>query len=443
MQIQRSPTVYVVCIVGSGAGGGMAAKVLTEAGADVVMLEAGVMWDTARDSKMYAWSYDSRYLWTRGSRAFSTNGVGGTDPGVWEVVPPRAVYVLPEEVRVLSCRADGQQLAAYSTIWDTVRQGNTIVLRRSPLEVPGSFALFCDGGSLWARSESYRFKKKPPTNPGIKDHPLELWQVAPERRHLSWWPEGEDENEADALGFSKDGKHLLAFRSRWPDVVFGIELWDLQAEKLVAKWPVPNLTSVYGQPVFSRDGKLVAVGGDLSVSVQHVDPTLFIWRVPEGELIARLQQGSEEYREFFKPKEGGRVPQGPMRAIAFSADGAKVFVGLTEGVGIVHVKSGTLHDYWQEPGETRTAQELVHVSSLALTPDGGMLATGSNKGTICLRETSTGHLFGRWRAHDAPVTALTFSPDGNTLVSGSRNGEIKLWSIPFIRENLTALGFEW
>ena len=37
----------------------MAAKVLTEAGADVVMLEAGIMWDAARDSKMLAWSYDS------------------------------------------------------------------------------------------------------------------------------------------------------------------------------------------------------------------------------------------------------------------------------------------------------------------------------------------------------------------------------------------------
>ena len=37
----------------------MAAKVLTEAGADVLMLEAGVMFDTARDSKMFAWSYDS------------------------------------------------------------------------------------------------------------------------------------------------------------------------------------------------------------------------------------------------------------------------------------------------------------------------------------------------------------------------------------------------
>jgi len=59
MQILESPKTYDVCIVGSGAGGGMAAKVLTEGGAEVAMLEAGAWWDTEKDSRMLAWSYDS------------------------------------------------------------------------------------------------------------------------------------------------------------------------------------------------------------------------------------------------------------------------------------------------------------------------------------------------------------------------------------------------
>jgi choline dehydrogenase-like flavoprotein len=59
MQIIRTPQTYDVCVVGSGAGGGMAAHVLTQAGAKVVMLEAGPQWDSATDSAMMKWPYDS------------------------------------------------------------------------------------------------------------------------------------------------------------------------------------------------------------------------------------------------------------------------------------------------------------------------------------------------------------------------------------------------
>jgi choline dehydrogenase-like flavoprotein len=58
LQINPVRKVYDVCIIGSGAGGGTAAKVLTEGGLNVVMIEAGPRLVPVRDFKEHVWPYD-------------------------------------------------------------------------------------------------------------------------------------------------------------------------------------------------------------------------------------------------------------------------------------------------------------------------------------------------------------------------------------------------
>jgi choline dehydrogenase-like flavoprotein len=59
VNIQPRRLIYDVAIIGSGAGGGMAAYSLTKAGASVVLLEAGPYWNAIADGAMLKWPYES------------------------------------------------------------------------------------------------------------------------------------------------------------------------------------------------------------------------------------------------------------------------------------------------------------------------------------------------------------------------------------------------
>ncbi len=76
-------TPYDVCIVGSGAGGGMAAWALTRAGARVVLLEAGPAWYASKQSTMLVPSYGT----PRRGRSTTTRPFGEHDAcdGGWEI----------------------------------------------------------------------------------------------------------------------------------------------------------------------------------------------------------------------------------------------------------------------------------------------------------------------------------------------------------------------
>lgn len=80
---QQQATTYDVCIVGSGAGGGMAAYALTQAGARVVMLEAGGEWWATEDSTMLLPNYATQ----RRGRATRLRPFGEHDAcdGGWEI----------------------------------------------------------------------------------------------------------------------------------------------------------------------------------------------------------------------------------------------------------------------------------------------------------------------------------------------------------------------
>ena len=57
LQVSPRRKVYDVCIIGSGAGGGTAAKVLTEGGLSAVMLEAGPRLNPVKDFKEHVWPF--------------------------------------------------------------------------------------------------------------------------------------------------------------------------------------------------------------------------------------------------------------------------------------------------------------------------------------------------------------------------------------------------
>jgi choline dehydrogenase-like flavoprotein len=84
VQIQKAPLVYDVVIVGSGAGGGMAAYQLAKAGAKVALLEAGGYFDPA-DPKYITqlkWPYESPRRGASTTRAFGDFDAAW---GGWEI----------------------------------------------------------------------------------------------------------------------------------------------------------------------------------------------------------------------------------------------------------------------------------------------------------------------------------------------------------------------
>src|SRR5262249_43662290 len=74
-------------------------------------------------------------------------------------------------------------------------------------------------------------------------------------------------------------------------------------------------------------------------------------------------------------------------------------------------------------------KQEVGVWSIAISPDGRMLATGMQSGEIKLWEIASGKERTVLRKHNHGVVSLAFSPDGQVLASGGRDKAVKLWDL--------------
>jgi COMPASS component SWD3 len=69
------------------------------------------------------------------------------------------------------------------------------------------------------------------------------------------------------------------------------------------------------------------------------------------------------------------------------------------------------------------------INSLAISPDGQLLVSGSEDTTIKLWDIERGECLATLERHEAGVKSVAISPDGQLLVSGSADNTIKLWQL--------------
>lgn len=119
--------------------------------------------------------------------------------------------------------------------------------------------------------------------------------------------------------------------------------------------------------------------------------------------------------------------KGKVNAVTFSPDGATVYAAGGEA-GIV----GVVKSWKTADGAALQSFEghLDAAYSLAVSPDGKMIATGAYDQKICLWDAATGKEIALLKGHNGAVNGLSFRPDGTVLASASADRTVKLWAIP-------------
>jgi WD40 repeat protein/predicted Ser/Thr protein kinase len=263
-------------------------------------------------------------------------------------------------------------------------------------------------------------------------------------------------SRVNALAISPDGNTLASGSDDK-----NIKLWDLNTQKILAT--LSGHSQAVKSVAFSPDGQILATASD--------DKTIKLWQVETLKEICTLSGHSHAVKSVAFSPDGQILASGSwdktiklwdvntgrelftitghqlqVSSVAFSPDGkllASASYDRTTRLWQIPALESSQRKFENRPCYSLLSTLSGHawaVLTAAFSPDGQILATGSDDNTIKLWEVNTGQLICTLVGHSWSVVAVAFTADGETLLSGSCDKTVKLWRVSTAEEIVTLSG---